>query len=186
MSRKETTEFLSNLLISTRLSGMGKHSASEVTLDMGTNHPKRVDFMQFCPKGGTYAGDIEKGIFICYEIKSCIQDVYSGHGLNFYGEKNYIVVDMPTYKILNEDMKPYGGKSKFWSWYYDHKNEDAQDNFGILVACPYGIKPEDYYIDTELYIDIKRWDLKVIIPCRESHRHRSMIELLFCMLRSGR
>ena len=62
MSRKETTEFLSNLLISTRLSGMGKHYASEVTLDMGTNHPKRVDFMQFCPKGGTYAGDIEKGM----------------------------------------------------------------------------------------------------------------------------
>ena len=190
MNRKETTEFLSNLLISTRLTGMGKHYASEVTLDMGTRHPKRVDFMQFCPKGGTFAGDIEKGIFICYEVKSWIEDVYSGHGLNFYGEKNYLVLTMDTYKKLNEDMKPKlkGGKSKFWDWYYKNKNDDTQDNFGILVACPWGVKPEDYYenFDKYDYTEEKKWELKVIIPCRESHRHRSMVELLFCMLRAGR
>lgn len=46
MNRKETTEFLSNLLIE-RLSGRGKYYASEVTLDCGggKGETKRVDFM---------------------------------------------------------------------------------------------------------------------------------------------
>ena len=87
MNRKETTKFLTEVLIKDRLSDR-KYYAKEVTLDYGTNHSKRVDVMQFLPKGVTYASDIEKGIFICYEIKSCKEDLYSGNGLNFYGEKN--------------------------------------------------------------------------------------------------
>lgn len=83
---------------------MGKHYATEVTLDMGTTKVKRVDFMQFKPAGGIYVSDIEKGEFICYEIKSCIEDVYSGHGLNFVGEKNYIVTTLDCYKKLLYDM----------------------------------------------------------------------------------
>lgn len=50
MNRKETTEFLSKLLIE-RLSGRGKYYASEVTLDCGggKGKEKRVDFVQFVP-----------------------------------------------------------------------------------------------------------------------------------------
>ena len=46
MNRKETTEFLSNLLIE-RLSGRGKYYASEVTLDYngGKGETKLVDFI---------------------------------------------------------------------------------------------------------------------------------------------
>jgi len=60
--------------------------------------------MQFKPAGGTFISDIEKGIFTGYEIKSCIDDVYSGNGLNFIGEENYIVTTMQTYKKLLLDI----------------------------------------------------------------------------------
>ena len=82
-NRKDITKFLTDVLIKDRLTDR-KYYAKEVTLDYGTRHPKRIDVMQFLPKGVTYASDIEKGIFISYEIKSCKQDLYSGYGLNFY------------------------------------------------------------------------------------------------------
>ena len=104
MDRKATTELLTEILISDKLSDR-KYYAREVTLDYGTSHPKRIDVMQFIPKGVVYPSDIEKGIFTCYEIKSCKEDVYSGNGLNFFGEKNYIVTTMETYKILQDDIR---------------------------------------------------------------------------------
>lgn len=89
MDRKKTTEFLGNLLISDRFGGMGKYWAKEVSIDpwAAKGKPKRVDYMQFVPAGQCSVSDIEKGFFVCYEIKSCRQDVYSGNGLNFLGEK---------------------------------------------------------------------------------------------------
>lgn len=105
MSRTETTEFLRKTLIQSRLTGPGKHFSEEVTFDYGTSHPKRVDVVQFTPKGGTYPSDIEKGYFTCYEIKSCREDLFSGSGLNFFGEKNYIVMTMETWKKMAEDFR---------------------------------------------------------------------------------
>ena len=98
MNRKETTKLLTQILINDKLTDR-KYYAREVTLDYGTNHPKRIDVMQFIPKGVVHTSDIEKGIFISYEIKSCKEDIYSGNGLNFYGEKNYIVTTMETYRF---------------------------------------------------------------------------------------
>ncbi len=69
MNRKETTKFLTDLLIHDRLSDR-KYYAKEVTLDYGSIRPKRIDVMEFRPKGVIYASDMEKGIFVCYEIKS--------------------------------------------------------------------------------------------------------------------
>ena len=50
MNRKETTRFLSELLVQRKL--LGKYYASEVTLDCGAGKgkEKRVDFIQFVPK----------------------------------------------------------------------------------------------------------------------------------------
>ena len=106
MNRKETTEFLSKLLIE-RLSGRGKYYASEVTLDCGggKGKEKRVDFVQFVPKNQSTSG-IEKGEFIFYEVKSCKADYNSGNGLTFEGERNYIVTTMETYKQIIKD-KPW-------------------------------------------------------------------------------
>ena len=103
MNRKETTKFLGELLISQRFHR--KIYASEVSLDYGTVNVKRVDFMEFEPAGVVFQSDIEKGIFSCYEVKSCKEDVYSGNGLNFVGEKNYIVTTMQCYKDIQEDLR---------------------------------------------------------------------------------
>lgn len=180
MNRKETTEFLSNLLISDRLSGRGKYYAREVSIDYGTKNVKRVDFMQFEPGGVIYQSDIEKGIFTCYEVKSCKEDVYSGNGLNFLGEKNYIVTTMQCYKDIQPDMR----SGKLWN----HIREccpEASAHFGIIVPVPQYVKSEDEYINPTKLDSKTSWELKVIYPCNQGGRKRSTTELLFCMLRSG-
>lgn len=94
MNRSETTKFLSDLLLRDRFSGIEKYYAKGVNIDPWPNHGRQVDFMQFIPKHQMSVSGIEKGIFICYEVKSCKEDVYSGNGLTFIGEKNYIVTTM--------------------------------------------------------------------------------------------
>lgn len=180
MDRKETTEFLSDLLISNRLAGPGKYYAREVSIDYGTVNVKRVDFMQFEPNGVVYQSDIEKGIFTCYEVKSCKEDVYSGNGLNFIGEKNYIVTTMECYKAIQPDMR----NGRLWN-HIKECHPESSAHYGIIVPVPWLLKPEDEYENpTELNKDIT-WELKVISPCRQGSRKRSMTELLFCMLRAG-
>lgn len=180
MNRKDTTEFLSKLLISNRLSGRGKYWASEVSIDYGTSNVKRVDFMQFEPGGVIHLSDIEKGIFTCYEVKSCIEDVYSGNGLNFIGEKNYIVTTMETYKKLQPDMR----EGKLWN-HIRECNPEASAYYGFIVPVPWMRKKEDEYENpTPLDADVT-WEMKVIYPCNQGGRKRSTTELLFCMLRSG-
>ena len=88
MDRETTTQFLNKVLERDRLSGIGKYWAKEVSIDpwAAKGKPKRIDYMQFVPENQCSIAAIEKGIFICYEVKSCVQDVYSGNGLNFLGE----------------------------------------------------------------------------------------------------
>ena len=97
--RKEITKFLGNLLENQYFSGIGKYWAKEVSVDFGsTEKAKRVDYMQFVPENQCSVSALEKGSFFCYEIKSCKADIYSGNGLNFLGEKNYIVTTAQCYK----------------------------------------------------------------------------------------
>ena len=186
MDRKETTKFLTDLLIQDKLSDR-KYFAKEVSIDYGSIHVKRIDVMQFAPQGVTYASDIEKGSFICYEIKSCYGDVYSGNGLNFYGgEKNYIVTTMETYKKLQEDLR----NGKLWNHIHEH-NPESSKYFGVMVPVSRSIDLrntdlvyEEYENPKELTDNIEKWRLHAILPCREGKRTRSTTELLFCMLRS--
>ena len=143
MNRKETTEFLSNLLIE-RLSGRGKYYASEVTLD--------------------YSGG--KGEFVFYEIKSCKADYHSGNGLNFGGDRNYVVTTMETYKQIMREVP--------WS-------------VGVYVACPESREPTDEF-ESPTPIDDKTvdWTLKITTVAHPIDRQRSMSQLLFYMLRSGK
>lgn len=46
MTRAETTKFLGQLLVSTRIGGAGSHWASEVSIDPWTSKAKRVDYME--------------------------------------------------------------------------------------------------------------------------------------------
>lgn len=167
MTRKETTDFLGKLLIQTRL-GNGCW-AKEVSIDYGTTDVRRVDFLQFEPAGVVGVSGIEKGIFICYEVKSCKADFGSGFGRNFIGEKNYFVMPMTTYKEVIQDI-PSG--------------------IGVLVPIPENTgntNPERYAEfenPTELTDEIY-WKLWAVRHPREQIRKKSMVELLFCMLRSG-
>lgn len=180
MNRKETTKFLSDLLVNNRLSVQGKYYAREVSIDYGTVNVKRVDFMQFDPAGVVYQSDIEKGIFTCYEVKSCVADVYSGNGINFIGEKNYIVTTMECYKALQPDMR----SGKLWNHIKEHFPESSS-HFGFMVPVPLDAKIEDEYQNPTELADEIRWEMKVIYPCNQGRRKRSMTELLFFMLRSG-
>lgn len=161
MNRKETTTLLSNLLIE-RL-GSRTYWAREVSLDYGSVNVKRVDFMQFEPAGVVHVSEIEKGLFISYEIKSCKADYNSGFGKNFETEKNYLVMPMELYKEIEAEIQ------------------------GIGVMCPIpvlGNKFDEFENPTPLGSDV-RWELKVIKSAHKMYRKRSMIELLFCMLRAG-
>ena len=185
MNRKQTTELLTNVLITDKLSDR-KYYAKEVTLDYGTNNPKRVDVMQFVPKGVVHSSDIEKGTFICYEIKSCKEDLYSGNGLNFFGERNYIVMTMDTYKHIQEDYR-----NKNLDKYIYANYPESSRYYGILVPVPKYIDIrnadslfEEFENPTEFEGEASDWKLWTAIPCREGYRTRSITELLFCMLRS--
>lgn len=162
MDRKETTKFLSDLLVE-RL-GSRTYWAKEVSLDYGTQNVKRVDFMQFEPAGVIDVSEIEKGIFTSYEVKSCKADYNSGYGKNFETEKNYLVMPMELYKEVATEI--YGG-------------------IGVMCPVPImGDRREEFENPTPLDSDV-RWELKVIRPAQRMNRKRSMTELLFCMLRSG-
>lgn len=180
MDRIQITRFLSERLIVDKLSGRGKYYAKEVSLDYGTSDVKRIDFLQFEPAGVVYQSDIEKGIFICYEVKSCKADVFSGNGVNFIGEKNYIVTTMECYKSIIPDINN-GNLRK-------HIKECCpawNGHVGIIVPIPWGSAKEDEFEDpTPLTADVK-WEMKVVLPCNVGGRKRSTTELLFCMLRSG-
>lgn len=181
MNRKQITKLLTETLIATRLSKMGVHYATEVTFDMGTTHPKRVDVVSFHPEGGIYSSDIEKGKFICYEIKSCKEDLYSGNGLNFFGEQNYLVMTMETYKEVVNDFN-----DGTFQDYLCKNFPQSSKYFGVIVMIPLNrTEVEEFENTTSLDIN-DRWQMEVVLPCRNSSRKRSMIEMLFCMLRSGR
>ena len=166
MTRPEITNFLGRLLKRDKLNLRGKYWASEVTLDYGSKEVKRVDFMQFEPVNQYSVSGLEKGIFICYEVKSCKADFNSGFGKNFIAEKNYFVMPMKLYKeVINE----------------------IPHNVGVLCPIPLGREKYDEFENpTELYDDTAYWNLKTIRPALQRERKRSIIELLFCMLRSGK
>lgn len=87
MTRAETTKFLGKLLTDTRLGGAGSHWASEVSIDPWTPKARRVDYMEFSPANQYSVSGIEKGIFTCYEIKNCKEDIYSRKWIKFYWRK---------------------------------------------------------------------------------------------------
>lgn len=182
MNRKETTQFLSELLERQYFRGFGKYWAKEVSIDAWETKgkPKRVDYIQFIPPNQCSISAIEKGIFVCYEIKSCKEDFYSGNGLNFLGEKNYIVTTMKCYKDLLPDMR----SGKFWRHIKDNFPE-ASNYIGIIVAIPEYAKLENEFKNPTPLDMESNWKLTSVLPCRQGPRKRSMTELLFYMLRSG-
>ena len=170
MTRKEITALLGDILYQQRFTGVSKYYASEVTVDYGTKDACRVDYMQFVPPSQMSISGLEKGIFICYEVKSCLGDFKSGHGQNYIGEENYLVMPMELYKKVIHDI-PH--------------------DIGVLVPVPstLGRKKEDIYGEfenpTEFQGTVTNWKLYKIKEAMRKNRKKSITELLFCMLRSG-
>lgn len=163
MTRRETTRFLSDLLVRQRLSGRGKYWAREVSIDYGTTDVRRIDFLQFDPPGQISVSDIEKGLFICYEVKSCREDFFSGHGQNFIGDKNYLVMPMEVYKELIQDIP---------------------EGIGVLVPVPEQTDVNDEFQSPTVLSEDRDWKLCAVRYAFPQRRKRAMVELLFCMLRS--
>lgn len=170
MTRKEITILLGDILYQQRFTGVGKYYASEVTIDYGTKDACRVDYMQFVPPNQMSISGLEKGIFICYEIKSCIDDFKSGYGQNFIAEENYLVMPMELYKKVIQEI-PH--------------------DVGVLVPVPAttGRKNSDCWQEfdnpTEFKGNSNDWRLHKIRNAYPKHRKKSITELLFCMLRSS-
>lgn len=102
MSRTEVTERLSGL-VEKRLTSRHMYWSAEVSFDKGTERERRIDyvaFKPFTPNLTVEPASVELGTFECYEIKSCMADFHSGHGLTFYGDRNYLV----TTKAFSEEL----------------------------------------------------------------------------------
>ena len=91
-SRKEVTRRLSEL-VEKRITGRNMVWSREVPFDKGTSSERRVDYVAPAFHAGAACGTVESqlGTFEFYEIKSCIADFESGHGLTFEGDENYLV-----------------------------------------------------------------------------------------------
>jgi len=90
INREEITSKLS-ILVEKRLDSNKSYWSSEVNFDLGKKENKRIDFVGFKAKSGYEPISAELGKFTCYEVKSCMADFESGHGLSFYGDENYLV-----------------------------------------------------------------------------------------------
>lgn len=91
--RVETTHALGGLVVR-RLNARRLYWSAEVTFDRSTDHERRIDFVGFkpyTPECRAECYSVELGTFECYEVKSCLEDFTSGHGLSFYGDRNYLV-----------------------------------------------------------------------------------------------
>ena len=193
MDRKKTTEFLKQLLIE-KVIKPGVYGASEVSIDWGTINVKYVDYMTFDPANTYSVSGLEKGIFTCYEIKSCYEDLYSGKGLNFIGEKNYIVTTAETFKKMlddaEEDFKKgiTNSKETKLNKHILSVNPESKCvvgfDVGVLVALPLGRSlKQEMENQTPLNADLK-WKLHYAHNCRTSSRKRSLTEMLFYMMRA--
>ena len=178
MDRTQTTKLLTDIR---------KYYAQEVCIDHGTANVKRIDVVQFTPANVFSISGIESGYFTCYEVKSCVEDVYSGHGLNFLGEENYILCNMETYKKLIPDINS-GYLTKYIR---EHYPESSYNHYGIIVPVPNHIDcrrvkavHDEFENPTKFEGFPYDWKLYKIQNCRPGGRNRSLAEMLFCMLRA--
>ena len=85
--REETTEELSERVLA-RL----RREYSLVSSEVWVDDVHRVDFVGFRPaRNSPFPSSIERGEFVFVEVKSCMNDFKSGHGLTFRGDANWLV-----------------------------------------------------------------------------------------------
>ena len=102
--RKSTTCELSERALA-RL----RRECTLVAQEVWVDDDHRVDFVGFKPAISTaYPAAIERGTFVFVEVKSCMADFTSGHGLTFDGDENWLVCPQDLCEQLREELKlPY-------------------------------------------------------------------------------
>lgn len=69
----------------------------------------RVDFVAFSPGSGGRNAALEHGKFVFVEVKSCMADFKSGHGLTFLGDENWLVCPRDlAHELYDERLLPFG------------------------------------------------------------------------------
>ena len=104
MSRKDVTADLSERVVK-KLRRQFALVAQEVWVDP----VHRVDFVAFSPGSGGRDAALEHGRFVFVEVKSCMADFKSGHGLTFLGDENWLVCPRELAdKLRDERLLPFG------------------------------------------------------------------------------
>ena len=84
----------------------------------------------------------------------------------FVTEKNYLVMPAEVYKKILQE-RPSG--------------------IGVICPIPLGKGLTDEFENpTPFDAEGVQWKMRVVVPCLQGTRKRSMVELLFCMLRAGK
>lgn len=99
MRRRDVTEELSKK-VAKKLRRQFAIVAQEVWVD--ADH--RVDFVAFSPGIGGRNMKLEHGRFVFVEVKSCMADFKSGHGLTFKGDENWLVCPRDLADELHDKM----------------------------------------------------------------------------------
>ena len=120
MSRSETTAMLSENLEGLVLSKYPLW-ASEVKLNDGelfadAEKKGRVDYMAFEPLGMSHSiRSIEAGLVHAFEVKSCMADLNSGHGLNRVGDVNWLVMTKELHEeLIDKEIDTSGWNRVVW------------------------------------------------------------------------
>lgn len=104
MSREDVTKELSEK-VEKKLRRQFSLVAQEVWVD--PDH--RVDFVAFSPGRCGRNAALEHGRFVFVEVKSCMADFKSGHGLTFHGDENWLVCPRDlAHELHDKQLLPFG------------------------------------------------------------------------------
>lgn len=108
--------------------------AAEVKLDdyhwmySADKHKGRVDYMAFEPLDMSRSiRSIEAGTLHVFEVKSCMADLKSGHGMNKVGDVNWLVCTKELWtEICKKGVNVSGWKPLIYGWMKE----------GVFNPCP--------------------------------------------------
>ncbi len=99
MNRKDITADLSE-----KVAKKLRRECALVAQEVWVDDDHRVDFVAFTPGIGGRNMKLEHGQFVFVEVKSCMADFKSGHGLTFRGDENWLVCPRDLADELHDKM----------------------------------------------------------------------------------
>ena len=99
VGRKDITDDLSE-----KVEKKLRRKFSLVAQEVWVDPDHRVDFVAFSPGVGGRNMKLEHGKFVFVEVKSCMADFKSGHGLTFKGDDNWLVCPRDLADELHDKM----------------------------------------------------------------------------------